>query len=61
MKLNAREKAKRAKAEKVAARERMRSAGLTTGHDSKYARKIQRKLSGRGAVSPHWQWWLKLC
>lgn len=60
MKINARERAKRAKAAKMAARDRMRSEGLVHGETSPYALKIRRKL-GRGAVDPRWQWWAERC
>jgi len=56
-KLNAREKAKQQKAQKRAARDRMREAGLTTGDTSPYAAKVQRKR-GSGGIDYRWMWWM---
>jgi len=55
MKRRTRAAAKRAS--KQSRRRAMAAAGITTGHKSRFAQKVDRKRGG-GRVEPTWMWWL---
>lgn len=56
--LNRRARELAAKGRRRAEREAMKKAGLVSGGESRYQRKIVRKLGG-GGVDFGWMWWIE--